>query len=316
MKASIFILFLSFIPGTLSYPSLLPREDDLLYTFGSFQYNGQTILRTCAWLTENVEKTQSRKERWCNAKWQNVVVGDKCRTTCQNDEDDLLYTFGSFQYNGQTILRTCAWLTETVEKAQVRKDRWCNAKWQNVVVGDKCRATCGNEASCEDDECFPFGIYQYNGQSILKTCAWISKNAEKTQVRKDRWCNAKWQNVAVGDKCRATCGNEASCSSLYSEEICTMDYPDWYDAHGKKFDCRYYSYGRNCEIFGHVFPNFGMTANNACCVCGGGCLDDPSFDINCSSYVADPSACNGDANKACCACKGGLEINPFPRDRS
>ena len=35
-------------------------------------------------------------------------------------------------------------------------------------------------------------------------------------------------------------------------------------------NCNWYAEGNNCEIYGSSDVNFGKTANEACCVCGGG----------------------------------------------
>jgi hypothetical protein len=48
---------------------------------------------------------------------------------------------------------------------------------------------------------------------------------------------------------------------------------DWYDSGGTTFDCEWYgSYysSTSCATIGDSYPNFGLTANQACCVCGGG----------------------------------------------
>lgn len=52
-------------------------------------------------------------------------------------------------------------------------------------------------------------------------------------------------------------------------EECT-DVPGWYDSDGADFDCAFYAEEGNCATFGYGFENFGYTANEACCVCGGG----------------------------------------------
>jgi len=44
----------------------------------------------------------------------------------------------------------------------------------------------------------------------------------------------------------------------------------WYDVDGPNFDCNWYASKDNCEIYGDDHENEGMTANEACCVCGGG----------------------------------------------
>jgi hypothetical protein len=50
-----------------------------------------------------------------------------------------------------------------------------------------------------------------------------------------------------------------------------MDSPlGWNDNEGEEYDCVWYSVGRRCQKFGEKFTNDGMTANGACCACGGG----------------------------------------------
>ena len=44
----------------------------------------------------------------------------------------------------------------------------------------------------------------------------------------------------------------------------------WYDSDGPDYDCNYYAQGDNCAMYGNQYENMGKTANQACCVCGGG----------------------------------------------
>lgn len=46
--------------------------------------------------------------------------------------------------------------------------------------------------------------------------------------------------------------------------------PGWYDSDGKRYNCQWYSYNNRCQSYGNGYRNFGATANQACCVCGGG----------------------------------------------
>jgi uncharacterized protein YkwD len=48
------------------------------------------------------------------------------------------------------------------------------------------------------------------------------------------------------------------------------DVPDWYDSDGEIYNCQWYSYNNHCRYYGNGYKNFGFTANQACCVCGGG----------------------------------------------
>ena len=55
-----------------------------------------------------------------------------------------------------------------------------------------------------------------------------------------------------------------------SAVIC-KDYPiGWHDSQGTGFTCGYYANENFCELFGNNFKNQNKTANEACCVCGGG----------------------------------------------
>jgi len=51
---------------------------------------------------------------------------------------------------------------------------------------------------------------------------------------------------------------------------CTDSPEGWYDSDGTDYDCDWYAQGSNCEVYGDLFENFGKTANEACCACGGG----------------------------------------------
>jgi len=132
--------------------------------------------------------------------------------------------------------------------------------------------------------------------------------------------------------------------------VCIDDPVGWYDSSSPDYTCEWYgSKAWYCESYGDSWSNFGMTANQACCVCGGGstngtvtpsptpaptppqneCIDNPvgwydsaGPDINCEylgSVYFDGNTCGyfGDlienfgktANQACCACGGGTTSN-------
>ena len=47
----------------------------------------------------------------------------------------------------------------------------------------------------------------------------------------------------------------------------------WYDSDDsdtRNFDCTWYGQKDNCILYGDDYENMGKTANEACCVCGGG----------------------------------------------
>ncbi len=140
------------------------------------------------------------------------------------------------------------------------------------------------------------------------------------------------------------------------DDSCT-DLPDgWYDKSGD--NCAWYAEGTNCHDYGSQNRNFGKTANQACCACGGGssaladfdmnmgdgdqeapaagvelddigCYDFPDFrdnvgdgcmwyaqGINCEYYGAQFRSEMGTANEACCICGGGTADPPALNDES
>ena len=51
---------------------------------------------------------------------------------------------------------------------------------------------------------------------------------------------------------------------------CTSSVSGWYDAGGSTFNYDWYDVGERCLMYGNDFTNFGYTARQACCACGGG----------------------------------------------
>ena len=46
--------------------------------------------------------------------------------------------------------------------------------------------------------------------------------------------------------------------------------PNWHDSDGITYGCAWYAEGTNCVEYGDSYENMGHTASTACCVCGGG----------------------------------------------
>lgn len=72
----------------------------------------------------------------------------------------------------------------------------------------------------------------------------------------------------------ATSSNQPSQSSIFQ---CFDNPIGWHDKGGPDYDCTWYSNGTNCEDYGSVFENQGKTADEACCVCGGGALTNSNY---------------------------------------
>lgn len=60
------------------------------------------------------------------------------------------------------------------------------------------------------------------------------------------------------------------CTPPSPDPNCVDDPPNWYDSYGD--GCDWYVTGNNCALYGSDFesPDFGTTAIEACCICGGG----------------------------------------------
>lgn len=48
------------------------------------------------------------------------------------------------------------------------------------------------------------------------------------------------------------------------------DIAGWYDSDGAAYDCRWYAENNRCTTYGGGYANGGLTAQDACCACGGG----------------------------------------------
>jgi len=171
-----------------------------------------------------------------------------------------------------------------------------------------------------------------------------------TSVRDDEYGHGIVQ--AASAKLYLLSGNTFSPTASLSPSLSCSDDPEgWYDRDGATFSCEWYASGSNyCANYGDDYANFGTTANEACCVCGGGsrgnsptkttpspsesistppsasptevCTDSPEdwhdvngTDFNCDWYSGGVYRCYyfGDeyendgktANQACCVCGGG-----------
>merc|ERR1711976_22891 len=55
-----------------------------------------------------------------------------------------------------------------------------------------------------------------------------------------------------------------------STPSCVDSPENWHDSDGPAFNCQWYGDNGYCVEYGDMYKNFGKTANEACCVCGGG----------------------------------------------
>ena len=128
----------------------------------------------------------------------------------------------------------------------------------------------------------------------------------------------------------ASCEGDGGSGGGGDEEC--EDVEGWHDSDGN--DCKWYTEDDNCDDHGSRHENDGHTANEACCVCGGGitggdggddgggdeeCEDVKGWhdsegkdcewyeeDDNCDDHGLQHENDGHTANKACCVCGGSI----------
>lgn len=121
-----------------------------------------------------------------------------------------------------------------------------------------------------------------------------------------------------------TAGNEEESPPTGGIPVCVNEPINWHDSDGSAYNCNWYgNHPRRCPKYGHLYPNNGKTAKQACCTCGGGaggvaCEDVPlwhdkdgqkyncawySIGFRCKKYGTLYANNGHTANTACCACK-------------
>jgi hypothetical protein len=105
-----------------------------------------------------------------------------------------------------------------------------------------------------------------------------------------------------------------------------VDTGGWYDSGGPRYDCEWYNQNNYCARYGNFFLNYGETAKDACCACGGGSASGNCVNIQdwndsggrrftcawygvsgnidrCLTYGNSFANSGYTANTACCVCK-------------
>jgi hypothetical protein len=188
--------------------------DNMTFTFGSYLYSNQIITRNCAWIIDSHTKTETCQSKWCK---EGSLVQNECPVACEvcdacpkdSCQDNPDYSFGTYDYKGEEITRTCAWFKENTVAEQRRKDKWCVRHVYGVLVQNQCPETCEKPScgQCEDDSSFTYGGYTLNDKTVTRNCAWILENPDKIEVRKKNWCNRDYEDgPIVNSMCPFACG--------------------------------------------------------------------------------------------------------------
>jgi hypothetical protein len=87
-----------------------------------------------------------------------------------------------------------------------------------------------------------------------------------TQTR-GKWKGLQYYTQVFGRSSIESCDNE----NVGSKSLCSDSPSGWYEDGNPRYNCDWYASGTHyCRIYGDDYRNFGKTANEACCVCGGG----------------------------------------------
>jgi len=169
--------------------------------------------------------------------------------------DDPFFQFGTFQWNGKTYTRTCAWLTENANLIDKRKEDWCDQTIGNYfVVHEKCPETCGKCVDRSNPNCsmdYPIGWHDSTGEEY--NCNWYA-GGENCNM----WGNSFPKYGRTANQACCACGGGCTNMPLLFRDSLGRDC-EWYAAKPSR-----------CEEHGYRYRNNGYVANEACCACDGG----------------------------------------------
>ena len=156
---------------------------------------------------------------------------------------------GCSWYNSQEVCLTYggAYAGPSVQNAQ---QACCSCGGGNSGTEDSPQYTCSDFAGFED--------------AWGDTCSWYIGNEQFCESYENS------QGLSASDAC-CTCGGGETVDVVEEEQgdQCE-DYSDFADFGGDK--CDWYESEYRCDIFGLYVNNDGITANEACCQCGGGLI--------------------------------------------
>jgi hypothetical protein len=76
----------------------------------------------------------------------------------------------------------------------------------------------------------------------------------------------------VGDQGWEICLVDSGAGAGSCQDYVPSGAAAWHDADGSQYNCDWYALGTSCSDYGTSYANFGMTASEACCACGGGVM--------------------------------------------
>jgi len=175
-------------------------------------------------------------------------------------------------------------------------------------------ALLGSSWACQDLT-ISGGSAWHDVGGVKYTCADHYNNENSCKSDGDKYA---FEGLTGNMACCACGGGDGTGSCVH------MKFPDgteWHDSGGAKYTCaKFYNKMSRCGADGDKFANQGLTANMACCDCGGGfgSADEAcyvnndwvhdSYGDTCEDYMPGGKSyeyeCDPRAKKECCTCSG------------
>jgi hypothetical protein len=129
-----------------------------------------------------------------------------------------------------------------------------------VVIGAK---SVKAEGECHD--VMVNGVNWHETGSTKYDCKWYAGRESRCSEYGD---NNPWGGFTAKKAC-CLCGGGATDTQC--SDLTLVNGEPWHDEGGKSTDCKWYAGKRKrCNKYGDKYPFDGLTANDACCTCGGG----------------------------------------------
>lgn len=104
---------------------------------------------------------------------------------------------GTFTLVNTGNVATCDWLTKNNERMEQRMKKYCGLNEIKLL----CPSSC-NFCTCEDDAEHAFELM--TGETV--DCSYITKNKNKMDIRKAKFCTDEFDGGATLNACTKSCG--------------------------------------------------------------------------------------------------------------
>lgn len=142
----------------------------------------------------------------------------------------------------------------------------CNSAYDGDIQDNMICAADNNQDSCQGDSGGP--LYDSDNNALVGVVSW--GNGCALPEFPGVYANVAKEITWITETICANHNNPKPDFCVGSPPSCVDSPADWYDADGEFYNCEWYANGDNCGMYGDMYENDGYTANEACCVCGGG----------------------------------------------